>query len=78
MTYHFLRSGDQCSESGWSSAHSVKVARRQQGLSFLTLGPSGYYPLMETGPELPRGAEQALICCKATRWMDRTAEFGMD
>lgn len=82
-----LDSNDSCGECGWWSAHSARVTRRTErtgliklksGCGSLTWGPSGCCPLMESGPAWPRGAAQALICCKATRWMDRTAEFGMD
>jgi len=44
----------------------------------LTLGPSGCCPLTETGLEKLRGEGRGLTCCKATRWMGRTAECGMD
>lgn len=73
----------------WPSVSSVKGERykglHQQAkadwkfcfyLFFLTLGPSGYCPLMETGLGKPRVEERGLTCCKVTRWMGRTAECG--
>lgn len=48
----------------------------KNALFFLTLGPSGYCPLMESGQGRPQGGGRGPICCKATRWMGRTAECG--